>query len=208
MPPSDTTPEEAESCRALSDVLSSAALISGAFVAPHGDNAGTSAAAAAAGASAAGSASGNRSTAAAGAQAPSSSSSSSSLVELISGLPPATAKVACLASQLLESMHRQVGHYPLGHNNSSSSSSSSGGSGGAGGSSGYGSLRRKAAHALVSSRVNERSALQAFSFSSAARKNTGGERRVPAAAGTGEGGGGGDGDDIGGSLKAQRQLCR
>ena len=204
MPPSDTTPEEAESCRALSDVLSSAALISGAFVAPHGDNAGTSAAAA--GASAAGSASGNRSTAAAGAQAP--SSSSSSLVELISGLPPATAKVACLASQLLESMHRQVGHYPLGHNNSSSSSSSSGGSGGAGGSSGYGSLRRKAAHALVSSRVNERSALQAFSFSSAARKNTGGERRVPAAAGTGEGGGGGDGDDIGGSLKAQRQLCR
>ena len=206
MPPSDTTPEEAESCRALSDVLSSAALISGAFVAPHGDNAGTSAAAAAAGA--AGSASGNRSTAAAGAQAPSSSSSSSSLVELISGLPPATAKVACLASQLLESMHRQVGHYPLGHNNSSSSSSSSGGSGGAGGSSGYGSLRRKAAHALVSSRVNERSALQAFT-SSAARKNTGGERGVPAAAGTGAGeDGGGSDDGIGGSLKAQRQLCR
>ena len=138
-------------------------------------------------------------------------------MELVAGLPPVKGKVACLATQLLESMHKQVGHYPLGYSGNLSSSGGAGGAGGSSSTNGYGSIRRKAGHALVSSRVNERSALQAFASSSARARAARGQgskgvQGVPdeeAEDAEAHGECGGDDDDVEeGIVKAQRQLCR
>jgi hypothetical protein len=155
---SDYSDEEAEACRALSDALSAAALASGAFIAhgadggcfPHatgssgGTGGGSSSSSTGGGFGSGGSFGGG----AAAVPCP------QSLVELVAGLRPCSARVGSLATQLLAALHRQVGHYPLGRDHARRH--------------GDGSVRRAAGHALVSSRVDERAALQAFATRTAA----------------------------------------
>jgi hypothetical protein len=151
---SDYSDEEAEACRALSDALSAAALASGAFIAHGADGGCFPHATGGGGGNGGGSSSSSFGSGGSFGGGAAAVPCPQSLVELVAGLRPCSARVGCLATQLLDALHRQVGHYPLGRDH--------------GRRNGDGSVRRAAGHALVSSRVDERAALQAFATRTAA----------------------------------------
>ena len=151
---SDYSDEEAEACRALSDALSAAALASGAFIAHGADGGCFPHATGGGGGNGGGSSSSSFGSGGSFGGGAAAVPCPQSLVELVAGLRPCSARVGSLATQLLDALHRQVGHYPLGRDHARRN--------------GDGSVRMAAGHALVSSRVDERAALQAFATRTAA----------------------------------------